>query len=60
MKKNRYNALISKDSITPADATAISLIRSLKKDERLSCYNKVKSSLSKSVCEFIEKSFLSE
>lgn len=57
---NRYEKLIDRNSVTPADAAAISLIRSLPAKDRVSSYDRVKSHLSASVREFIETKLLSK
>lgn len=55
---SRYSALISKDSITPADSTAISLLSSLPKEKRNDCYIRIKDKLTDFVCDFIERKLL--
>lgn len=57
-KKNNYQSLISKDSITPAEATAISLIREIPNKQRKKCYKKVKHVLSEDVRTYIETRLL--
>ena len=56
--KSNYQKLVSRDSITPADSTAISMLRGIPLTERMEPYNKIKSFLTETAKSYIEERLL--